>query len=182
MLILADWNESVHLTSLLSEFSSFHPSILAVMKKAENVKKWPLLYREPISQWYKSKLVLIGDAVHPMLPHQGQAGAQAIEDAVALGIMLKGLTKSGLMHDPELLEKRLGLFQRVRSRRAASIQIFSNAAQDQASKVRDAVRPYVDGEIPSSPEELTAYNFGYDVREHCERVLRESSGSLAASL
>ena len=34
--------------------------------------------------WYRGRVVLIGDAAHPITPHLGQGAAQAIEDAVVL--------------------------------------------------------------------------------------------------
>ncbi len=36
------------------------------------------------------RLTLLGDAAHPMLPHLGQGANQAIEDGVALSILLEG--------------------------------------------------------------------------------------------
>jgi salicylate hydroxylase len=35
-------------------------------------------------------MTLLGDAAHPMLPHQGQGASQAIEDAYALAHFLAG--------------------------------------------------------------------------------------------
>jgi salicylate hydroxylase len=172
-----DWDRSASVEHLMSFFPNFSPELKAVLGKTIGVKKWPLLYRPPISRWFRGKLVLIGDAAHPMLPHQGQAGAQAIEDVVALSIMLEGLTKADLIKDSNLLSKRLELFQKVRSRRAASVQIFSNTAQDQAEKAKEAVRPYVDGKIPGNPAELMEYNFSYDIREHAERVLKSAKAN-----
>ncbi|KAF2109355.1 putative salicylate hydroxylase [Lophiotrema nucula] len=169
-----DWNTSVHLQELLDEYKGFHPSVISVLQKASNIKKWPLLYRPPISTWYSSKLVLIGDAAHPMLPHQGQAGAQAIEDAVALGVFLADVTKPSIESNSELLGGRLQLFQQVRSRRAGAMQIFSNAGQDQGEKVAEAVRTYVDGPIPKNPAEFIVYNFGYDVKQESLTVLHEA--------
>ena len=34
-------------------------------------------------------MTLLGDAAHPVLPHTGQGAAQALEDAVALGRVMK---------------------------------------------------------------------------------------------
>ncbi|PQE20125.1 salicylate hydroxylase protein [Rutstroemia sp. NJR-2017a BBW] len=62
--------------------------------KAPEVKLWKLLFRAPLPTWHKGKLVIIGDAAHPMLPYQGQAGAQAIEDGLALGLLLSHLPPS----------------------------------------------------------------------------------------
>ena len=48
-----------------------------------------LLAREPLDRWGAGPVTLLGDAAHPMLPHTGQGAAQALEDAVALGRVLK---------------------------------------------------------------------------------------------
>jgi salicylate hydroxylase len=63
-----DWQTPVGQSALLERYSDFHPSILAVLRKARDIKQWPLLFRAPIPTWHKGKLVLIGDAAHPMLP------------------------------------------------------------------------------------------------------------------
>lgn len=39
-------------------------------RKATSIKRWPLLYRDPIPTWSRGRLVLIGDAAHPMLPRR----------------------------------------------------------------------------------------------------------------
>lgn len=44
----------------------------------------------PIRRWSKGKVTLLGDAAHAMTPNFGQGGAQAIEDAVVLGLACKG--------------------------------------------------------------------------------------------
>ncbi|KAF2664949.1 putative salicylate hydroxylase [Microthyrium microscopicum] len=169
-----DWDASVSGEKLLEEYQDFHPAILAVFRKAKSVKKWPLLFREPLPAWYKSKLVLVGDAAHPMLPHQGQAGAQAIEDSVALGVVLNGVTKTELQNDPNALAKRLELYQTIRRRRAAAMQIFSNFGQDQGDKCAEAVKPYHDGPIPMNPAEFIVYNFSYNVKDHSEQALKDA--------
>jgi 2-polyprenyl-6-methoxyphenol hydroxylase-like FAD-dependent oxidoreductase len=38
--------------------------------------------------WYRDRVVIIGDAAHAMTPHLGQGAAQAIEDAVVLARLL----------------------------------------------------------------------------------------------
>ena len=53
-----------------------------------------LFAREPLDQWGAGPVTLLGDAAHPMLPHTGQGAAQALEDAVALGRVLKTRRRS----------------------------------------------------------------------------------------
>jgi salicylate hydroxylase len=70
MLAEKDWQSKVDKSLLLKRFADFHPSLLAVMEQATEITQWPLLYRTPIPSWHKGKLVLIGDAAHPMLPRK----------------------------------------------------------------------------------------------------------------
>jgi 2-polyprenyl-6-methoxyphenol hydroxylase-like FAD-dependent oxidoreductase len=44
-----------------------------------------------VGQWASD---VLGDAAHPMLPHTGQGAAQALEDAVALGLALPPQARS----------------------------------------------------------------------------------------
>lgn len=139
--------------------------------KATDVKRWPLLYRHPISTWKKDKMVLAGDAAHPMLPRmssllcqlyvtlltsgvdQGQGGAQGLEDGLVLGIVLHGAKT------PEEVEKRLQLYVDVRRNRASSIQILSNVGQDQSHMVRQELLQFMkEEEIPSKSFYLTSYS------------------------
>jgi 2-polyprenyl-6-methoxyphenol hydroxylase-like FAD-dependent oxidoreductase len=47
-----------------------------------------LFVRRPLPQWGRGRITLLGDAAHPVLPHTAQGAAQALEDAVALGLTL----------------------------------------------------------------------------------------------
>ncbi|KAK0628356.1 hypothetical protein B0T17DRAFT_505039 [Bombardia bombarda] len=118
----------------LERYSDFSPSLLAVINKATDIKRWPLLYRSPAPTWRKRRIVLTGDAAHPMLLHQGQGGAQALEDGCAYGIVLHGACT------PVEIEKRLELYEEIRRHRASTIQILSNAGQDQAHLITKSSR------------------------------------------
>ncbi|KAK1996650.1 FAD dependent oxidoreductase [Colletotrichum falcatum] len=155
-----DWHNSVEKSLLLDRFSNFHPSVLALLEKAGEVKQWPLLYRAPIPTWRKGRMILIGDAAHPMLPHQGQGGAQAIEDGIALGVCFSKVTS--VAEVPE----RLKLFEGIRRNRASAVTIFSNAAQDEAGKIREAASEFVPFDrIPTRPEGFFDFHFDYDIME-----------------
>ena len=67
-----------------------------------------LFERGPLPAWGTGRITLLGDAAHPMLPHTGQGAAQALEDAVALGLTLG---------PPGDVALALGRYERVRSRR-----------------------------------------------------------------
>lgn len=67
-----------------------------------------LFERRALREWGTGRMTLLGDAAHPMLPHTGQGAAQALEDAVALGLAL------GPHGD---VEPALRRYEQVRSRR-----------------------------------------------------------------
>ncbi|KAF2234779.1 putative salicylate hydroxylase [Viridothelium virens] len=160
-----DFTADARLEDLLNVYKSFNPGLRAMCRNADEIKLWKLLYRPPISRWVKGRLVLIGDAAHPMLPHQGQGGAQAIEDGAALGALL---SKLGSVEE---IPARLHLFQELRKNRAAAMQIFSNAGQDRAGEIQDEAQKYVDGPVPKNPHEFHEWNFSYDVLRHSLNVL-----------
>ncbi|MFD3870305.1 FAD-dependent monooxygenase [Streptomyces sp. NPDC058623] len=55
-------------------------------------RRWPLYDRLPIDNWVHGRIVLLGDAAHPMLQYLAQGACQALEDAVALGHALSRFT------------------------------------------------------------------------------------------
>jgi 2-polyprenyl-6-methoxyphenol hydroxylase-like FAD-dependent oxidoreductase len=56
--------------------------------RAEDLRLDELFDRDPVDPWGAGRVTLLGDAAHPMLPHTGQGAAQALEDAVGLGLAL----------------------------------------------------------------------------------------------
>ncbi|RHZ63413.1 putative salicylate hydroxylase [Aspergillus thermomutatus] len=152
-----DWDLSADVNDVLAQYHDFHPTLLKIIKKATSIKRWPLLYRDPIPTWTRGRLVLIGDAAHPMLPHQGQAGAQAIEDAGALGELFASMPDHPTQDE---IRTRLALFEKVRINRASVIQIFSNAGQDEGWKVKERAQQYMPegAKVPSSPPEFMEHN------------------------
>ena len=46
--------------------------------------KWAILEREPLPTWSDGRVVLLGDACHPMTPYMAQGAATAMEDAAIL--------------------------------------------------------------------------------------------------
>lgn len=55
---------------------------------ADQLFKWALFDREPITAWTRGAVALLGDAAHPMLPFLGQGASMALEDAAALAAAL----------------------------------------------------------------------------------------------
>jgi 2-polyprenyl-6-methoxyphenol hydroxylase-like FAD-dependent oxidoreductase len=52
--------------------------------------RWPMYDREPIENWITGRMVLTGDAAHPMLQYLAQGACQAIEDAATMQDVTRG--------------------------------------------------------------------------------------------
>ena len=68
-----------------------------------------------------------------------QGGAQALEDAAALSVILSNVTDTSL----ESLHGLLNVFERVRLKRASVVQISSNIGMDEAWKVRGRLQAFM---------------------------------------
>lgn len=72
------------LERMRSYFAGFHPEVRQVLAACPAATRWPILEREPLPLWSQGRVVLLGDACHPMRPHMGQGAAMAMEDAAML--------------------------------------------------------------------------------------------------
>ncbi|MGY0830327.1 3-hydroxybenzoate 6-monooxygenase [Azospirillum argentinense] len=55
-----------------------------IIERGENWKLWVLCDRDPTPDWVDGRVVLLGDAAHPMLQYLAQGACMALEDAVNL--------------------------------------------------------------------------------------------------
>lgn len=69
---------------LFTEFNSEVPGMILETPK-EKIFVNDIIDLEPISQWQKDRVCLIGDAAHATTPNMGQGACQAIEDAYIIG-------------------------------------------------------------------------------------------------
>ncbi|TVS84432.1 FAD-dependent oxidoreductase [Mycobacterium helveticum] len=79
----ADHGELQYLQRKLARWAEPMPSLLAATEE-HDVLRDDLYDRQPAKRWSQGPIVLVGDAAHPMRPHLGQGGCQAIEDAALL--------------------------------------------------------------------------------------------------
>src|SRR3954471_15250772 len=68
---------------------------IANAAKPEAVRLDRLFSRAPLSEWGQQRVTLLGDPAHPLLPHTAQGAALALEDAVALGLVLRSSEVDG---------------------------------------------------------------------------------------
>src|SRR3974377_116670 len=88
----------------LAAFTGWHPAVTQMLTAVPQSPRWGLFPLPPLTRWSRGPVVLLGDAAHAMLPHQGQGANQAIEDAVTLaGIIAnpprESVAESLLVHE-----------------------------------------------------------------------------------
>ncbi|KAF1936600.1 FAD/NAD(P)-binding domain-containing protein [Clathrospora elynae] len=159
----SSWANSGNQAKLMAEVESFGPELRELCSMAEDLKLWSLASRDPAPYFYKGKLALIGDAAHPTLPHQGQGGAQAFEDAATLGALFTADTT------PEQVNQRLKIFNEVRYEKAVTVLFMSRVGDQHREEVMSDLKKFIPGaELPDNMW-LYAWN-SFPVKE-AERAL-----------
>jgi salicylate hydroxylase len=96
--------------------------ILDLVRNIEgDMSFWALVELPRQRRWSRGRVVILGDAAHAPLPHQGQGAGQAIEDAYALGELLAA---HGVQEHAAAFEA----FEKLRQRRAWRVQAYSRLA------------------------------------------------------
>jgi salicylate hydroxylase len=78
------WNAEADAEVLWAHFKGQRPEVLRLLERIETWRMWVLCDREPIKEWTKGRVTLLGDAAHPMLQYLAQGACMATEDAVCL--------------------------------------------------------------------------------------------------
>ncbi|MDQ2814187.1 MAG: FAD-dependent oxidoreductase [Actinomycetota bacterium] len=76
-----DWGTPAELDARFSACSAPVREALTALRRD---RRWPLYDRLPAGTWSSGRVVLVGDAAHPMLQYLAQGACQALEDAAAL--------------------------------------------------------------------------------------------------
>lgn len=78
------WDTAGDPEELHRRFADATPEVKTMLGKIESWRMWVLCDREPIQNWSKGRVTLLGDAAHPMLQYAAQGAGMSIEDAVVL--------------------------------------------------------------------------------------------------
>ena len=133
----SSWLNSGSKDDLMKEFEGYSPELREICSLAEDVKLWSLASRDPPRIFHKGKLCLIGDAAHPTLPHQGQGGAQAFEDAATLGALFTADTNS------EGIEEKLRIYNDIRYKQAVTVLFMSRVGDEHREQVMGELHKFL---------------------------------------
>jgi salicylate hydroxylase len=88
------WEAEGSAEKMRKDFEDYEPRVRKLLSYVPSTLKWKLMDRAPLSRWIdrSGKVVLMGDAAHPMLPYRAQGAAMAVEDAAMLGNLFSNLT------------------------------------------------------------------------------------------
>lgn len=154
--------------------------------------KTPLVSGSALDTWVSqsSKLVILGDAAHAMVPYMSQGAAMAVEDGAALAVALGQITS------PKELGFALKVFEKERVRRSGMMQEASmvnsmiwHFRDGPLQEARDAaMRPEVEGRhFLSSPNQWSDpvtqnWAYGYDAEKVMEEAWDEAVHDLILKL
>jgi 2-polyprenyl-6-methoxyphenol hydroxylase-like FAD-dependent oxidoreductase len=111
-----DWNRRGSLADFLPAFMpwTFHwLDVPAIIGGAPETFLFPMVDREPVSQWTFGRCTLLGDAAHPMYPIGSNGASQAILDARVLAGCIR-------RHAPDL-DEALARYEHARRPATAAI-------------------------------------------------------------
>lgn len=98
-------------------FARTHPHVRDMLRYVSRERNWVLHDREPVTNWSRGRVTLLGDAAHPTLQYLAQGANMAIEDAVVLA---EKVAAAG-----ENYERAFTVYQRERMNRTARVVLSS---------------------------------------------------------
>jgi salicylate hydroxylase/6-hydroxynicotinate 3-monooxygenase len=114
------WSAKGDVKELRAAYEGFHPEVQMVLNACPDCHKWAILEREPLPTWSDGRVVLLGDACHPMTPYMAQGAATSIEDAAVLARCLEAVQFDDI-------ERAFRMYEATRKPRTSRIQAISSA-------------------------------------------------------
>lgn len=108
--------ESRPVEELLAPYPALDEQVLGHLRIGKEIQPWRLWVHDPYPYVHKGGVCLLGDAGHPMMPHQSQGACMAIEDAAALGVLFDR------EHFDGDVERALETYDEVRMPRVTRVQ------------------------------------------------------------
>ena len=128
----------------------------------ESWRMWVLCDREPISEWSRGRVTLLGDAAHPTLQYMAQGACMAMEDGVCLANMVRACNGD--------YENAFVRYQKTRYLRTARVQLTSRLyghVYHASGATRDLRNAYLAARTPEQYLESNAWLYASEeVEKH----------------
>jgi salicylate hydroxylase len=118
------WMEECAVSDAVDAFAGWYPAVTEMVGATEVGARWALHDLAPLRRWHTERAVLMGDAAHAMVPHQGQGANQTIEDAIVLADCLADADVPGDL--PAALRQ----YEQRRRKRTMAVQWLSRRTAD----------------------------------------------------
>jgi len=118
-----EWVQAVTQQEMLEVFAGWGAASQAILACIPEPTRWALHELPELPRYHRGRVLLVGDAAHALVPHQGAGAGQALEDAYVLASLLgdEACTRDSV-------EQVLAAFEAVRHARTCRVQRTSHEA------------------------------------------------------
>jgi salicylate hydroxylase len=118
------WAIPATIEEFATTLSDFHPDVVDLVRAIPPAAlfKWGLRDREPLQQYCRGRVTMLGDAAHPMTPFLGQGACIAIEDAMVLGRAFAAASH---------YQEAFAIYENARKERGNGVQLASRQQADE---------------------------------------------------
>ncbi|KAI2629530.1 FAD/NAD(P)-binding domain-containing protein [Hypoxylon sp. NC1633] len=152
----------IPISRVVEEFSPEFADEFLNLFRHSKIDAWRIRDVVPIDKWFSGKALLIGDAVHAVTPHAGQGCNITIEDAEALGYLLRDV------ESPDAIPAVLRQFVSLRKDRVGFVKRRSRELGHKPTDEDQAKEPITN-------EEFARKIYTYQGAEQALRALETST-------
>lgn len=112
------WAVPSTVEAVLAAYRDFEPAARGILMATPPGQcfKWGIFEREPLHEWSRGRVTLLGDAAHPTTPFLGQGAVMALEDGIVLA---RSVTESATV------DEALRRYEAARVERSVAVMIES---------------------------------------------------------
>ncbi|MBT2772364.1 salicylate 1-monooxygenase [Halomonas sp. ISL-60] len=121
----AGWVQPVPQAEMLKVFEGWSSACQAILECIPEPTRWALHELPELARYHRDRVLIVGDAAHALVPHQGAGAGQALEDAYVLASLLADASCD--LHN---VSDVLATFEQVRHARTCKVQRTSHEAGD----------------------------------------------------
>jgi 2-polyprenyl-6-methoxyphenol hydroxylase-like FAD-dependent oxidoreductase len=110
------WDADGDPDELHRRFQGTCEAVQTLLGKIQTWRMWVLCDRDPVKDWSRGRVTLLGDAAHPTLQYLAQGACMAIEDAVILGDLIEAASDGDI---PAIFQR----YQKARYMRTGGVQM-----------------------------------------------------------